>query len=129
MGETGLNDVQFANLLERIQSFGSPASGSGLASTTGAAGAAGSGFGFNLPTANMALSGLGVLGNLWGGFQANSIAKDQLRFTKDVTNTNLNNQIKSYNTSLEDRARSRAAVEGQSTADMQAYLDKNRLSR
>lgn len=86
-------------------------------------------FGLNPGTFSLGLNGLGTLSNLWGGLQANKLAKEQFRFTKDITNTNLNNQIKSYNTSLEDRIRSRAAVEGQSAQQAEAYLAKNRLTR
>lgn len=85
--------------------------------------------GWNAPTLKMGLSGIGTLGNLWGAWQSNRLARDQLNFTKDVTNTNLNNQIQSYNTALEDRARARGAMEGQTTAETQAYIDKNRLNR
>lgn len=85
--------------------------------------------GWNAPTLKMGLSGIGTLGNLWGAWQSNRLARDQLNFTKDVTNTNLNNQIQSYNTALEDRARARGAMEGQTTAETQSYIDKNRLNR
>lgn len=90
---------------------------------------AGSQLGMNIPTFQLGLGALGSLANIYGGFQANKLAKDQLNFTKDITNTNLNNSIKSYNTQLEDRARSRAAAENrdQSTAD--AYVEKNKISR
>lgn len=85
--------------------------------------------GLNVPTFQLGLGAIGSLANIYGGFQANKLAKDQLNFTKSVTNTNLNNQIKSYNTALEDRARSRATAENrdQSTAD--AYIAANKLTR
>ena len=85
--------------------------------------------GMNVPTFQLGLGALGSLANIYSGFQANKLAKDQLNFTKSVTNTNLNNQIKSYNTALEDRARSRAVAENrdQSTAD--AYIAANKLTR
>jgi hypothetical protein len=57
------------------------------------------------------------------------MAKKQFKFTKDVTNTNLANQIKSYNTALYDRARSRAVQEGQTDAERDAYINNNSLSR
>lgn len=98
----------------------------GLPSSTGG----GAGSGMNWQTGlGMGLQGLNTLGNIWGAWQSNKLAKDQLNFTKMITNANLNNQIKSYNTALEDRSRSRAAVEGQSSAEAQAYVDKNRLTR
>lgn len=87
-----------------------------------------SGLGMNLDTAKLALSGLGTIGNLWAAFQAQKLAKRQFDFTKRITETNLANQVKSYNTTLEDRSRSRAFTEGQSSAQAQAYIDKNRLN-
>lgn len=87
-----------------------------------------SGLGFNLPTGQLALSGLAALGNLWGAYSAQKLARDQLDFTKSAFNTNLKNSLSSYNTALEDRARSRGATEGQSQAEVDAYVAKNRLS-
>ena len=89
----------------------------------------GSGLGMNVPTAGLALGGLQAIGNLWGAFEANKLAKKQFKFTKATTETNMANQIKSYNTALGDRSRSRAAVEGQSAATAQAYVDKNSMTR
>lgn len=85
--------------------------------------------GLNLPTFQLGLGALNTVGNLYGAFSANNLAKDQFKFAKNITNTNLNNQIQSYNTALEDRARSRATAENrdQSTAD--EYINKNKLSR
>lgn len=98
-------------------------------STAMAAPAASSGFqlGWNMPTFQMGMQGLSSLGNLWGAFQANKLAKDQLNFTKNFANRNLANQTAAYNTALEDRSRARAAVEGQTSAEAAAYVNKNRL--
>lgn len=85
--------------------------------------------GMNAPTFQLGMQGIGTLGNLWGAWQSSKLAKDQLNFTKSMANANLNNQIKSYNTALEDRSRSRAVAEGQTSAEAQAYVDRNRLSR
>ncbi|EBO1428191.1 hypothetical protein D5Q97_23255 [Salmonella enterica] len=103
--------------------------GTSTAGNSSMFGGASQGLGMNIPTFQLGLSALGSLANIYGGFQANRLAKDQLSFTKDITNTNLNNSIKSYNTALEDRARSRAVAENrdQSTAD--EYIEKNKLSR
>ena len=98
----------------------------GMADPT-AANANGFQLGWNMPTFQMGLQGLNTIGNLWGAWQANKLAKDQLNFTKDFANRNLSNQTKAYNTALEDRGRSRAAVEGQTSAEAQAYIDRNRL--
>lgn len=87
----------------------------------------GSGLGFNVGTMQLALGGLQTLGSLWQAWEANKLAKEQFKFQKDFANTNLANSIKSYNTALEDRGRSRAFTEGQSETEAQAYIDGNRL--
>ncbi len=87
------------------------------------------GLGANIGTAQLGLQGLSTLGGLWNAYQSNSLAKQQLSLTKDVTNANLNNSIKSYNTQLTDRATSRAAVNGTSPDATQAYINANSLNR
>ena len=91
--------------------------------------AGGMDFGMNLDTGKLALSGLQTLGNLWGAIQSNNMAKDQFKLTKDIANTNLNNQIQTYNTSLTDRAMARAKVQGDDQSTVDQYLALNRLSR
>lgn len=100
-------------------SFGNNAPAAGTAS--------GFNFGMNVPTFQMGLQGLGALGNLWGAWQSNKLARDQLDFTKRFATANLANQTQAYNTALEDRARARAAVEGQNSQQQQDYVDRNRL--
>ena len=102
---------QLADLLKGLQSNG-----------------AGTGLGFNIGTGQLALGGLSALTNIWGANKQMKLAEDQFDFTKKIATTNLNNQVKSYNTALEDRIRSRAAMEGSSSAEAEAYLNKNRLS-
>lgn len=108
-----------------------PNAGSTLNYSPQAAAAPAGGFelGFNAPTLQMGLQGLNTLGNLWGALQSTKLAREQLNFTKNITNTNLNNSIKSYNTALEDRARSRGFTQGQSDTDINNYIAANRLSR
>lgn len=79
--------------------------------------------------AGMALTGLGTLGNLYAGFKQLSLANKQFQFQKEFANANLANQIKSYNTALEDRARARAAMEGQSPEQARAYVEQNKMTR
>lgn len=67
----------------------------------------GNGFGFNMPTLQLGLQGLMGLGNLYFGSKALGMAKDQFNFSKQMAQTNLRNQVNSYNTSLEDRLRTR----------------------
>ena len=97
----------------------------------GVSGGAGAGtsLGFNTQTGQLAFGGLGALASLWGAQQSSKLANQQFKFTKDTTNTNLNNQIKSYNTALEDKISSRAAMQGNDSAYVNDYLAKNRLTR
>lgn len=92
-------------------------------------GSAANTLGANIPTFQLGLSGLTSLGNLWGAFQSNKLANNQFDYTKQITNTNLANQIKSYNTSLSDKATARASMEGWSDSQTQDYIDKNKLSK
>lgn len=88
------------------------------------------GLGANMGTAQLALGGLNTLGNLWGAFQAQNLARKQFDFTKETTNANLNNQIKSYNTALNDRIESRAVTQGNITPEQVAdYKARNQMSR
>ena len=89
----------------------------------------GAGLGMNIGTGQLALGGLSALSGIWGAYNSNKLANQQFQFTKDTTNTNLNNQIKSYNTALEDRITARAATQGQDSAYVNDYLNKNRLTR
>lgn len=127
---------QWMNSSNNQQAFNTPAmayqptqSATGLNMSGGSTSGLADSLGMNIPTLQLGLGALGSLAGIYSGFQANKLAKDQLSFTKNITNTNLNNQIKSYNTALEDRARSRATAENrdQSTAD--EYIAANRLTR
>lgn len=75
------------------------------------------------------MQGIGALGSYMQNKKAMNLAKDQFKFAKDFANTNLNNQIRSYNTALEDRARTRAIMENRDEASARAYYDKHKLSR
>lgn len=77
--------------------------------------------------ANAAIGGLQTLGNLYMAFQANKLAKKQFRFQRDFANANLANSIKSYNTALEDRIRSRSFTEGRPDGYADTVINKNRL--
>ena len=103
--------------------------GTGLTTPTPFLSGSANQLGMNIPTFQLGLGALGSLANIYSGFQANKLAKDQLNFTKSVTNTNLNNQIKSYNTALEDRARSRATAENRDQSSADAYIAANKLTR
>lgn len=81
------------------------------------------------PIAQLGFTGLQTIGGLIGANRAYGLAKDQFKHIRDVTNTNLTNQIQSYNTALADRARTRAAMEGGSQEDAERYIEQNRLRR
>lgn len=108
-------------------------SGTGIVGTgaQGIQGAPGSpmatGLGWNIGTGQLALGGLASLGNLWNAWQATSLANKTFDFNKRMTETNLANQLRSYNTALEDRARSRAVAEGQTAQEQADYVSRNRL--
>lgn len=84
-------------------------------------------FGMNIPTAQLGLTGLSTLGNLWGSFQSNKLAKDSFNFQKGMAEKNYANQIKSYNTALTDRATTRGFVQGDSAGETQQYINDNKL--
>lgn len=89
----------------------------------------GTSLGPNIGTAQLGLGALGALAGIWGAYNSNKLANEQFKFTKQTTNTNLNNQIKSYNTTLSDRIAARAAMEGKDQAYVDDYLAKNKLTR
>lgn len=74
-------------------------------------------------------SGLQGIGNLFMANRAYGLAKDQFNYQKNVTDTNMANQMKSYNTTLAGMARSRGVMEGQTEAQVQAFIDENKLTR
>lgn len=79
--------------------------------------------------ASLALGGLQAIGGLYNSFQQNKLAKKQFKHTRDVTNTNLTNQIQSYNTALEDRSRNRAHMEGRTQESADAYVEQHKARR
>ena len=83
--------------------------------------------GYNIPTLQLGMQGLGTLGNLWGSFQSTKLAKDSFNFQKGMAEKNYANQIKSYNTALTDRATSRGFVQGDSADTTQQYINNNKL--
>lgn len=85
------------------------------------------GLDWNIGTGQLALGGLASLGNFWNAWQATSLANKTFNFQKNMAETNLANQIRSYNTSLEDRARARAVAEGQTAQEQADYVARNRL--
>lgn len=81
------------------------------------------------PVAQLGLGAIGTIGGLMQSNKMLGLAKDQFKHTRDVTNTNLTNQIQSYNTALSDRSRTRAAMEGRDQASADRYVEENKLRR
>lgn len=75
-------------------------------------------------TLGIGVQGLQALAGLWtayNGTQSLKLAKSAYNTQKDLAYKNLGNSIKSYNTALSDRLRSRAAME---TGNKNAYDDQ-----
>ena len=83
--------------------------------------------GWNMGTAKLGLGAISSLGSLWGAYNQNKLANAQFDFSKQMANANLNNQIKSYNTALTDRANTRAVMEGRDQNWADQYVNQNRL--
>ena len=83
--------------------------------------------GYNIPTLQLGMQGLGTLGSLWGGYQSQKLARDSFNFQKGMAEKNYANQIKSYNTALTDRATTRGFVQGDSAEATQQYINENKL--
>lgn len=129
--QSGLMDpLQMAafNNIARLQQDPSGSLGGAPAFNVPSAGMGdGSGFGLNLPTAQLGIQGIASLAGILGGFKQLSLANKQFKYTKKVTDTNLNNQTKTYNTALTDKINARASVTGMSADQANAYLSENRL--
>lgn len=77
---------------------------------------------------NAGLGGVQTIGGLIGAFGSLGLANKQYDLQKRMMETNLTNSVMAYNTALEDKARSRAVVEGISDADSQAYIDSHKAT-
>lgn len=68
------------------------------------------------------------LASIWSGIQQNRLARDNFNLQKGVMDTNLANQISSYNTALEDRVAGRYSQReaAANQSEINDYLDRNR---
>lgn len=85
-------------------------------------------FGMNMPTLKLGLGALGTLGGLYTAFQGMGLAQDKLDFIKETTQTNLANEIQSYNTRLGDKARTAQVINGWTDERTSNYISNNNLS-
>lgn len=83
----------------------------------------------NAPALQLGLGALSTLGGLYQSNRMMDLARDQFRHARDVTNTNLTNQIQSYNTALAGRANARGVMEGRDQESINRYIEENKLSR
>lgn len=83
--------------------------------------------GMNLGTGQLVLGGIGTIGNLWSAWQAQKLAKEQFNYQKGITDTNLANQVQSYNTALSDRINARGFVQGDSQSTIDRYIEENSI--
>lgn len=128
----------FSSLFANPNTAGMPAGVGGMpqfgatatpaAAGGGTMGAIGNWFGNGQNIAGIA-SGLSALSGMYMGRQQLSHAKDALGFQKTAFNTNLNNSVQSYNTSLEDRIRGRSSDYEGKEDDVRSYLEQNKLRR
>lgn len=83
--------------------------------------------GMNIGTGQLLLGGIGTIGNLWAGWQAQKLAKEQFNYQKGITDTNLANQIQSYNTALTDRINARGYMQGDGQSTIDQYIQGNSI--
>ena len=86
------------------------------------------GGGINLAGLGSGLQGLAGLATAWAGLQGIKLGKDQLQFTKGVTNRNLANQAQTVNTNLEDRQQRRASASGAGYQSVADYMKRNQVN-
>lgn len=90
---------------------------------------AGGWFKNNAGTMGTVVQGIGTLAQAYLGYQQLKQAKAAFGLQKEMANANLNNSIKSYNNSLEDRIRGRTAAYAGKENDVASYLSAHSLSR
>ena len=83
--------------------------------------------GMNIGTGQLVLGGIGTIGNLWSAWQAQKLAKEQFNYQRGIANTNLANQIQSYNTALADRMTARGYMQGNNQATIDQYIQDNSM--
>lgn len=82
---------------------------------------------WNIGTGQLVLGGIGAIGNLWNSWQAQKLAKEQFNYQKGITDTNLANQIQSYNTALMDRINARGYMQGDNQTTIDQYIEENSM--
>lgn len=82
------------------------------------------GLGKNLGTLQLGIGTLAAGANIWNSLQQNKLAKASFNHQKGLLDTNLANQIKSFNLQLDDKLRSRQVVEGTSDASREEARKK-----
>ena len=82
--------------------------------------------------AGTGINALQTLGNLWGSYQTQKLARDQFDVQRNTTNRNLSNQAKMINSIVDQRAQHQGTTQGLSEADTKKwaadYYNKNKVS-
>jgi spore coat protein CotH len=107
-------------------SFASAGGVGSMATAGGGLGGAAGGMGA-MGAVGAGISAIQSLASMWMGFKQMKMAQKQFKFEKKMANQNLINQMKTYNTALADRARSRGVMEGQSPDQVADYIRSNSL--
>jgi hypothetical protein len=84
--------------------------------------------GIDLAGLGAGLQGLAGLASAWAGLQGVKQGREQLRFTKDLTNRNLANQAQTTNTALADRQARRISASGGAYKSVADYMKENQVS-
>lgn len=83
--------------------------------------------GFNMGSVATISDTIASFGQLWSGLQQNKLAKDSLNFRKKAYDTNLSNQISSYNLALEDRMTARYHQNNRPQSEADAKINEHKL--
>jgi hypothetical protein len=124
---SGLNAPQTAPIGSNMVGMGGVTAGMNLPANNTLGGQGNNGLGFNLGTGQLVLGGIQAIGNIWAAMEAQKLGREQFNFQKGITNTNLANQITSYNTTLADRIKSRSFTEGRPDGYAEQYIEDNKL--
>lgn len=124
LGGAGVQGVTAPSPMAAMPAVGGAAGGQGgwLGNTFGN----GEG-GLDLDKLGTAFDGLKSIFGIWGGMKQLGMARDAYDFEKKSYQENVANQKKTYNSTLEDRQRARAAFAGESDASVDEYVKKHKL--
>lgn len=131
------NGLGFSNLLNQNNAAALPGmdfgtmSQYGIGGPNGGGGPQGTDYAGTFGAISDGLGAFTSLANIYAGFKALKLQKDQFNFSKEAWNKNYNNQVQDYENNLKDRWAARnasAQVNGRSFQSMDAYLGERALT-